>query len=245
MSRTIFLSLLAALAMLAVSCKPDYPNCKKDKHCHEGEFCVNNICQQCRDNADCAKGEECAQGACRAIPGYCESVSDCAPGQVCRNNICGPCYSDDECGPDQVCADGQCLVPECRSDEDCPAGLYCQNYRCKAQEQVSTMGSGDCSPDSVYFDFDSSEVNSSNRRALESTFECLQKRGGRVTLEGHCDAVGTTEYNMALGDRRARMVKHLLHRMGLENTNKRTVSKAKEDATPPGPNDRDRRVDFK
>jgi peptidoglycan-associated lipoprotein len=77
-----------AVALSISACGPDYPTCDNDEDCHQGEFCVNNLCQQCRTNDDCAAGQRCASGACEAIPGYCTTNSQCASGQVCENNMC-------------------------------------------------------------------------------------------------------------------------------------------------------------
>jgi peptidoglycan-associated lipoprotein len=76
------------LALSVSACSPDYPKCDSDEDCHQAEFCVNNLCQQCRTNDDCPAGQRCASGACEAIPGYCTSNSQCAAGQVCENNMC-------------------------------------------------------------------------------------------------------------------------------------------------------------
>ena len=238
---------LAALVAGAAGCGPDYPNCDKDEHCHEGEYCVNNRCQQCRDNGDCPEGQECAAGACRVIPDYCRGPGDCAPGQVCRDSRCGPCLSAGDCPEGLVCIDGLCGEAECRSTEDCPAGLSCVNYRCQVDESAaSQLGDGACELEPLYFDFDSAEVDREMRRVLENNYECLLERSGRVTLEGHCDPRGTTEYNMALGERRARTVRKLLKAAGLQPSRMRVISKGEEEAT--GRSEagwsKDRRVDF-
>jgi peptidoglycan-associated lipoprotein len=238
---------LVGVALLASSCKPDYPSCKKDSHCHDGEYCVNNKCQQCRDNGDCPEGQECAAGACREIPQYCTESADCAEGQICRDNRCGPCLSAGDCPEGQVCSEGQCMVAECQTTEDCPAGLSCVNYRCKVDETAaSQLGAGDCELTPIYFSFDSSEITPEMRQTLQQNYDCLMARTGRVTLEGHCDPRGTTEYNMALGERRARMVHKLMHTLGFEKERMKILSKGEEEAT--GTSEagwsEDRRVDF-
>jgi peptidoglycan-associated lipoprotein len=232
-------------ALLVIGCKPDYPNCKTDEHCHEGEFCVNNLCQQCRGDQDCPQGQECAGGGCRDIPNYCATSADCAAGQVCRDNTCGPCTQNEECGDGQVCADGACIDAECQSDDQCPAGLSCVNYKCVNTQPTTAVPEGQCSLESVYFEFDSSEVDSAGRSVLDQNFACMQENDpGQITLEGHCDAAGTTEYNMALGERRARMVQKLMKAMGVDGARMRVVSKGEEESTA-GNVAKDRRVDFK
>ena len=220
------------VCMFVISgCKPKYPSCEKDEHCNEGEFCVNNLCQQCRDSADCGAGQECADGACRTIPGYCTTNSECAEGQVCRNNQCGPCVENADCSEGMVCMDGACGKAECNADEDCPAGLSCVNYRCKVVEQVSADDSGDCELEPIYFSFDSSTMTSEMRSMVERNYDCYQKRGGNLKVEGHCDPRGTTEYNMGLGDRRARIVGKVLTTLGMEQSKLRMVSKGEEEAS--------------
>ncbi|MBN2343406.1 MAG: OmpA family protein [Deltaproteobacteria bacterium] len=245
MNKVIGIFMGIGVSMLILGCQPDYPNCKKDEHCHDGEFCVNNLCQQCRGSEDCPQGQECTGGGCREIPSYCVSNADCAEGQVCRDSSCGPCLQNSDCGDSQVCAEGLCITAECQSDQECPAGLACVNYKCQIDEtSTSQLGPGDCVLEPIYFEFDSSEVNDDMRTVLENNFVCLQKRGGKVTLEGHCDAAGTTEYNMALGERRAKVVYKLLERMGIDKGEMRVISKGEEEST--GANvAKDRRVEFK
>lgn len=79
---------LLTVCLTLFACGPDYPKCDDDEDCHKGEFCINNLCQQCRNNADCAPGQRCTGGACEPIPGYCASSADCGPGKVCENNTC-------------------------------------------------------------------------------------------------------------------------------------------------------------
>lgn len=217
-------------ALLALGCKPKYPSCKKDEHCNEGEFCVNNICQQCRDSGDCEAGQECMEGACRDIPGYCTSAADCADGQICRDNRCGPCMANGDCSEGLVCLDGACQTPECMTEEDCPAGLSCVGYRCKPVEKVEPAAV-DCEIEPIYFDFDSSEMSYDMRNTLERNYDCYQQRGGSLRVEGHCDPRGTTEYNLGLGDRRARMVSKALNTLGIERSQMNVVSKGEEEAS--------------
>src|ERR1700748_3798513 len=83
-SLTLLGTCLFGLALSLAACGPDYPKCDGDGDCHKGEFCINNLCQQCRNNADCAAGQRCSAGACEAIPGYCTSAADCGPGKTCE-----------------------------------------------------------------------------------------------------------------------------------------------------------------
>ena len=50
----------------------------------------------------------------------------------------------------------------------------------------------------------------------------------RITIEGHCDSIGTVEYNLALGERRATTVRDYLVNRGIMNQRLRTVSYGEE-----------------
>ena len=67
----------------------------------------------------------------------------------------------------------------------------------------------------VYFDFDRSDVKEEYREILAAHARYLAEHpSASVTIEGHADERGTREYNMALGERRAKAVKRLLVAMG-------------------------------
>jgi len=88
-----------------------------------------------------------------------------------------------------------------------------------------------CELQSIYFGFDESVLSSQAIDALGGNLECLHRAdGGSVRLEGHCDPRGTEEYNLALGDRRARSVRTYLVRAGIEARRLRPVSRGKIDA---------------
>lgn len=57
-----------------------------------------------------------------------------------------------------------------------------------------------------YFEYDSSDLKPEAMRALDVHAKDLKGSGQRVVLEGHTDERGTREYNMALGERRAKAV---------------------------------------
>jgi len=81
----------------------------------------------------------------------------------------------------------------------------------------------------AYFDYDSAEIRADAREALQKTAAFLKGYPNiRVTVEGHCDERGSTEYNLALGDRRANAVKQYLVNLGIPAANLNTVSYGKE-----------------
>ena len=81
----------------------------------------------------------------------------------------------------------------------------------------------------AYFDLDKADIRPDARAALEKTAAFLKGYpNAHVTIEGHCDERGSTEYNLALGDRRANAVKQYLVNLGIPAANLNTVSYGKE-----------------
>jgi peptidoglycan-associated lipoprotein len=81
----------------------------------------------------------------------------------------------------------------------------------------------------AYFDFNKADIRPDARAALAKTADFLRNYPQlRVTVEGHCDERGSTEYNLALGDRRAGAVKQYLVSLGLSADRISTVSFGKE-----------------
>jgi len=77
----------------------------------------------------------------------------------------------------------------------------------------------------IYFDFDSSQLNSDAIEDLAFNVNVLRSNPNlKVTLEGHCDIRGTREYNYGLGARRANAVKNYLLSQGLDPKRFDTVS---------------------
>ena len=81
----------------------------------------------------------------------------------------------------------------------------------------------------VYFDYDKSDVREADRAALSKNADTLKKFDFlKVTIEGHCDERGTVDYNLALGERRARAAYDYLVSLGVPADRLRTVSYGKE-----------------
>lgn len=82
------------------------------------------------------------------------------------------------------------------------------------------MGGGAKDPnlqEVVYFEFDSSELDEAARAKLEENANWLKQSAERtLTIEGHTDEVGTPEYNLGLGERRAQTSRDYLLRLGID-----------------------------
>lgn len=79
---------------------------------------------------------------------------------------------------------------------------------------------------SIYFGFDSSSVSASERSKIQQAAEYLEQNSGHhLLVGGHCDWYGTSEYNLALGDRRANSVGDYLGTLGITSTRVNKLSK--------------------
>jgi peptidoglycan-associated lipoprotein len=110
--------------------------------------------------------------------------------------------------------------------------------------------SGENGPlEDVHFDYDQAVLSDQARAILEKHALWLQNhRQAKVTVEGHCDERGTVDYNLALGDKRARAASEYLVSLGVAGDRLRTVSYGKEKPLDPASTDqawsRNRRAHF-
>lgn len=104
---------------------------------------------------------------------------------------------------------------------------------------------GDYVFSTVYFGFDSSSVSPEAGRTLTDHARYLQENPSvRLRLEGHCDDAGTSEYNFALGQRRAAVVRQFLLELGISGERLSTLSYGEEMPDRSGDHNRNRRVEF-
>ncbi|HEY2942406.1 MAG TPA: peptidoglycan-associated lipoprotein Pal [Vicinamibacteria bacterium] len=81
----------------------------------------------------------------------------------------------------------------------------------------------------IHFEYDSANLTDQARSVLEKHALWLQNhRSAKVLVEGHCDERGTVEYNLALGEKRARAARDYLASLGVASDRLRTTSYGKE-----------------
>ncbi|MCF8045507.1 MAG: peptidoglycan-associated lipoprotein Pal [Desulfarculaceae bacterium] len=89
----------------------------------------------------------------------------------------------------------------------------------------------------IHFEFDSSVLTAQAREILKEKAGWLENNQGEdVLIEGHCDERGTTEYNLALGERRAKAARDFLINMGIAPDRLSYVSFGEEKPLDPGHN---------
>ena len=81
----------------------------------------------------------------------------------------------------------------------------------------------------IHFDFDRYDIHPEDRRILSSNANFLLKnKNVKLVIEGNCDERGTAEYNLALGNRRAKEAMNYLVNLGIDPKKIKTISYGKE-----------------
>lgn len=239
-------SLAVAVLLSACGGKPEYPACEGDDNCKsQGQVCIDKRCVECGNDAQCVK----KYGA----------------GATCQANRCSvpqktaECSADGDCKNGNKCRDQKCVDPNtCKADGDCGDGRECLGGLCRDKSSTNNVSSqcrdvnnpGRIALQSVQFDYDKSEIRPEAKAALDQNVECLkQAPNQQVTVEGHCDERGTTEYNLSLGEQRANSVVKYLDRLGANGKRLRVVSKGKNQPVCSDSSEecfaKNRRVEFK
>ena len=217
-SLLLVMAFASPLVVVAAGCPgPAYPKCETDDQCKKGkdgeaiaEYCLFGQCQQCAKDSQCADGEKCNRGRCDAS-----------------------CSSDAQCGAGQMCEATACVPVQCSDAKPCGEGLACTQGRCAAPtatEKTGTDAAPSCAKQlTVPFDFNAADVRPDAREILDVTAKCMgSNTEWRLTIEGHADDRGTTDFNLQLGDRRAGSVKEYLTRLGVEKARLKTISYGEE-----------------
>jgi len=101
----------------------------------------------------------------------------------------------------------------------------------------------------IYFDFDDDSIRSEYVELLEAHAKYIQNSGKSIILEGHADERGTPEYNLALGERRAKSVAQLMRTYGVADSKIEVISFGEEAPANPAHNEaawqENRRVEIK
>lgn len=99
-----------------------------------------------------------------------------------------------------------------------------------AEAETPKDASVEAALEAVYFDFDKSDLRQDARDVLNRNAEVLLKTkpGAKIQIEGHCDGRGSAEYNLALGERRAKSALQYLLTLGIKADRLSIISYGKE-----------------
>ena len=184
----------------------------------------------------------------------CEKDEDCKAGEFCVSELCQKCRTDSDCATGQSCNAGACedIAGYCDQTVKCPGGQECVGNRCQVPQseplvREAPKDNTGCQLQAVYFGFDSSNLEASARDVIAKNAQCIREKSmGSVRVTGNTDNRGTEEYNLALGDRRARSVGQYLSSLGVDKNKLTAASMGEELARGEDENSmaQDRRVEF-
>lgn len=98
-----------------------------------------------------------------------------------------------------------------------------------AAAAAAPAASSEIITETVYFDFDSATLTGKTQDILRNLAQTVKSNPGvKIQIEGHCDERGSNEYNLALGERRARSIQEFLISDGLSTTDLSTISFGEE-----------------
>ncbi len=81
---------------------------------------------------------------------------------------------------------------------------------------------------SINFEYDKSNLTSEARKKIQGNVAWMKANPGNLQIEGHCDARGSIEYNLSLGERRAKAVKDYMVSLGIPAARLSIISYGKE-----------------
>jgi len=107
----------------------------------------------------------------------------------------------------------------------------------EAGQAVDPTAGLNCRAITIRFALDSDHISPESLSELGSKKACFTERGGEIKVAGHCDERGTTDYNLALGQRRADAVKRWIVSQGVLPSRVRTLSFGEENPAVAGSNE--------
>lgn len=129
-----------------------------------------------------------------------------------------------------------CSSKKAKEDKDAKAdaAATADDKAAISKENMSFSPSGSDSGsieglNTVHFKLDSSSIDAENRKVLSDNASWMKgHKAVTIQVEGHCDSRGSVEYNLALGERRAKAVKDYLVSLGVDSKHLTIISYGKE-----------------
>lgn len=108
-----------------------------------------------------------------------------------------------------------------------------------ATQQPAKATSSQAAFEKVYFNFDSTNLSKPSENALSHNADILlkERKDANIRIEGNCDERGSAEYNLALGERRAKAAAKYLATLGVQPERLTTISYGKERPAVQGDNE--------
>ena len=107
--------------------------------------------------------------------------------------------------------------------------LKAERMKSEAGMKGAAEGRAQFEQENIYFDFDRSNLKMDAQAVLKRKATFLKANPNeKAIIQGHCDERGTSEYNLALGDRRANSAKKFLENLGIAGSRIKTISYGEE-----------------
>jgi len=135
------------------------------------------------------------------------------------------------------------------SDINSPGSKYREAFTSEQERNAATDAALKAGLKTVHFDFDKYTIKENDIAILKGDAQWLKDHPRvAVRIEGHADERGETEYNLALGEKRAMSVKHYLESLGVSGRRLSIISYGEEDPIDPAHNEeawaKNRRAEF-
>ena len=164
--------------------------------------------------------------------------------------VTSPEGADAEAGmPDGMGDDGAMSEEDMLTERAMMAEEQARQAEAMREAEMAEMAQAAFVNEDIYFAFDSSLLDPDAERILGEKAAWLQDNANAgVQIEGHCDERGTSDYNLALGERRANAVRQYLTVLGIDSGRLSTISYGEEQPLDPGHDEaawsRNRRAHF-
>ncbi|RLB91281.1 MAG: peptidoglycan-associated lipoprotein Pal [Deltaproteobacteria bacterium] len=146
------------------------------------------------------------------------------------------------CAKKTIVSDGTTIEDQAKMEAEAQAKALAEQERIKTQEIEDQMAREQALKEAkilaaqnrfthqnIHFEFDSALLSSMAKVLIKEKAEWLGSNSGvAVVIQGHCDERGTTDYNIALGERRAIAVRNYLVNLGISGSRLTTVSFGEE-----------------
>jgi peptidoglycan-associated lipoprotein len=108
-------------------------------------------------------------------------------------------------------------------------GVQGEDLEAAAKKKAMQQAMDTITNERIYFDFDKFELKAESKEVLKKKAELLKKYPNfKVLVEGHCDERGTEEYNLGLGEKRAKAAMEFLVIQGVDVSRLKIVSYGEE-----------------
>ena len=126
-------------------------------------------------------------------------------------------------------AEATAAAAKARAEREAAAAAAKVRAEKEAAEAAARQALKDMEAEKIYFDYDRSELKPEARAVLTKKAAWLRENAGySIKIEGHCDERGSTEYNLALGEKRADAAAKFLTALGVSSSRISTVSMGEE-----------------